>query len=214
MQDKAGVAKEDQQDSRRLPAYSTSGGGPGPDRDGDGDPTDQDRDSSSEPGGNGFPSGKRRGGGGPPEDPDPEDDDGIPRGFRGRLGPRGYPGPQGPEGPRGPPGPMGPRGVPGGLSSTGLGDTLLPSPNESTIAVENSLQYVGESLSRLMLTQQNVNRNMVDHLNLTAKRRMCRHTCSPSWSRIPANGSSTNYSTLYRYTMERIQINLNRGLLS
>ena len=121
IQDKAGVAKEDQQDSRRLPAYSTGGGGPGPERDGDGDPTDQDRDSSSEPGGNGFPFGKRRGGGGPPEDPDPEDDDGIPRGFRGRRGPRGYPGPQGPEGPRGPPGLMGPRGVPGGLSSTGLG---------------------------------------------------------------------------------------------
>ena len=35
--------------------------------------------------------------------------------------------------------------------------------------MENSLQYVGESLSRLMLTQQNVNRNMVDHLNLTAE---------------------------------------------
>ena len=84
LQDKAGVAKEDQRDGRRLPAYSTGGGGPGPDRDGDGDPTDQDRDSSLEPGGNGFPSGRRRGGGGPPEDPDPEDDDGIPRGFRGR----------------------------------------------------------------------------------------------------------------------------------
>ena len=64
---------------------------------------------------------------------------------------------------------MGPRGIPGGLSSTGLGDTLLQSPNVSTIAVENSLQYVGESLSQLMLTQQNVNRNMVDHLNLTAE---------------------------------------------
>ena len=64
---------------------------------------------------------------------------------------------------------MGPRGIPGGLSSTGLGDTVLQSPNVSTIAVENSLQYVGESLSRLMLTQQNVNRNMVDHLNLTAE---------------------------------------------
>ena len=62
---------------------------------------------------------------------------------------------------------MGPRGIPGGLSSTGLGDTILPSPNVSTIAVENSLQYVGES--RLMLTQQNINRNMVDHLNLTAE---------------------------------------------
>ena len=63
----------------------------------------------------------------------------------------------GPEGPRGPLGPMGPRGIPGMLSSTGLGDTILQSPNVSTIAVENSLQYVGESLSRLMLTQQNVN---------------------------------------------------------
>ena len=39
----------------------------------------------------------------------------------------------------------------------------------SMIAVENSLQYVGESLSWLILTQQNVNRNMVDHLNLTAE---------------------------------------------
>ena len=84
IQDKARVAKEDRQDSRRLPVYCTGGGGSGPDRDGDGDPTDQDRDSSSEPGGNGFPFGRRRGGGGPPEDPDPEDDDGIPRGFRGR----------------------------------------------------------------------------------------------------------------------------------
>ena len=64
---------------------------------------------------------------------------------------------------------MGPRGIPRGLSSTGLGDTVLQSPNVSTIAVENSLQYVGESLSQLMLTQQNVNRNMVDHLNLTAE---------------------------------------------
>ena len=64
---------------------------------------------------------------------------------------------------------MGPRGIPGPLSSTGLGDTVLQSPNVSTIAVENSLQYVGESLSRLMLTQQNINRNMVDHLNLTAE---------------------------------------------
>ena len=50
-----------------------------------------------------------------------------------------------------------------------LGDTVLQSPNVSMIAVENSLHYVGESLSRLMLTQQNVNRNMVDHLNLTAE---------------------------------------------
>ena len=64
---------------------------------------------------------------------------------------------------------MGPRGIPGALSSTGLGDMVLQSPNVSMIAVENSLQYVGESLSWLMLTQQNVNQNMVDHLNLTAE---------------------------------------------
>ena len=64
---------------------------------------------------------------------------------------------------------MGPRGIPGGLSFTGFGDTILQSPNVSTIAVENSLQYIGESLSWLMLTQQNVNRNTVDHLNLTAE---------------------------------------------
>ena len=83
--------------------------------------------------------------------------------------PRGYLGPRGPEGPRGPPGPMGPRGMPGALSSTGLGDTVLQSPNVSMIAVENSLQYVGESLSQLMLTQQNVNQNMVDNLKLTAR---------------------------------------------
>ena len=62
---------------------------------------------------------------------------------------------------------MGPRVISGLLSSTGLGDTVLQSPNVSTIAVENSLQYVGESL--LMLTPQKVNRNMVDHLNLTAE---------------------------------------------
>ena len=70
---------------------------------------------------------------------------------------QGSPRIQGPEGPRGPQGPMGPRGIPSALSSMGLGDTVLQSPNVSMIAVENSLQYVGESLSQLMLTQQNVN---------------------------------------------------------
>ena len=50
-----------------------------------------------------------------------------------------------------------------------MADFTYQSPNVSTLAVENSLQYVGESLSRLMLIQQNVNRNMVDHLNLTAE---------------------------------------------
>ena len=159
VQDKAKIAKEDRQDCTRLPIYSAGGdgGGSGLDGDDEGDPTDQDRDSSSEQGGNGFPFRRRGGGGGPPEDLDPKDEDGTPRGFSGRRGPRGHPGPQGPEAPRGSPGPMGPRGIPGALSSTGLGDMVLQSPNVNTIAVENSLQYVGESLSQLMLTQQNVN---------------------------------------------------------
>ena len=59
------------------------------------------------------------------------------------------------------------KGDPGQVA--GFGDWTFQSPNTSTIAVENSLQYIGESLSRMMLTQQNVNRNMVDHLNLTAE---------------------------------------------
>ena len=85
LQDKAKVAKEGCQGSRRPPVYSTGDGGgdSGLDGDGDRDPTDQDRDSSLEPGGNGFPFRRRQGGGGLPEDPDLEDDDGIPRGFRG-----------------------------------------------------------------------------------------------------------------------------------
>ena len=90
-------------------------------------------------------------------------------GVLGAMRAQGSPRTPGPEGPRGPPGLMRPRGISGPLSSTGLGDTALQSLNVSMIAVENSLQYVGESLSRLMLTQRNVNRNMVDHLNLTAE---------------------------------------------
>ena len=113
------------------------------------------------------PRGGRGTGGGPPEDPDPGRGDGFYGGVRGRRGPRGYPGPPGPQGPVGPQGPAGQKGDPG--QGPGIGDLTYQSPNVSTIAVENSLQYVGESLSRLMLTQQNVNRNMVDHLNLTAE---------------------------------------------
>ena len=86
VQDKTGVAKEGRQDRTCLPIYSTGGCGGGSELDGDddGDPTDQDRDSSSEPGGNGFPFRRKGGGGGPPEDLDPKDDEGIPRGYRGR----------------------------------------------------------------------------------------------------------------------------------
>ena len=111
-----------------------------------------------------------------------------------------------------PPELMGPRGIPGGLSSTGLGDTVLQSPNVSTIAVENSLQYVGESLSRLMLTQHNVNRNMVDHLNLTAEAQDVQ-THVLTLVKNTRQREFNNLSTQYQYTMERIRISLSRGLL-
>ena len=39
----------------------------------------------------------------------------------------------------------------------------------STIGMENSLHYLGESLNHVMQFQQNVNRNMVEHLNMTVK---------------------------------------------
>ena len=69
VQDKAGAAKEDHQNCKRQPIYSTGGGGgsSGLDGEDEGDLTDQDRDSSSEQGGNGFPFRRRGGGGGPPK---------------------------------------------------------------------------------------------------------------------------------------------------
>ena len=42
----------------------------------------------------------------------------------------------------------------------------------STIGMENSLHYLGESLNHVMQFQQNVNRNMVEHLNMTAKNQL------------------------------------------
>ena len=148
---------------------SWMGRGLGPGGGGDDDPTGDEGSTSgySEDRGRTRPYGGSGGGGGPPDDPDPGRGDGFYKGFRGRRGPRGYPGPLGHQGPRGPPGPAGRKGDPGQVP--GFGDLTYQSPNASTIAVENSLQYVGESLSRMILTQQNVNRNMVDHLNLTAE---------------------------------------------
>ena len=78
-------------------------------------------------------------------------------------------------------GPIGPRGFPGrdGLSttggpltSTGLGIPPTFNANLSTIGMENSLHYLGESLNHVMQFQQNVNRNMVEHLNMTAKNQL------------------------------------------
>ena len=157
-----------QQGSRR--GGPRDGGDSGPEGDDERLPTDDkgssdrlDRDGCYRPLGSGGNGGR------PADDPDPGFGDEAGRGLRGRRGPRGYPGPPGPEGPRGPPGPVGPRGHPGVTTPGGMGDNTIQNPNVSTIAVENSLLYVGESLSRLMLTQQNVNRNMVNHLNLTAE---------------------------------------------
>ena len=123
--------------------------------------------------------------GGPSEDPsDPSGGrsagDGC-RGPRGHRSQRGRTGPPGRDGAMGPMGPVGPRGFPGrdGLSTTGgpLTSTRLRIPpvfndNLSTIGMENSLHYLGESVNHMMQFQQNVNRNMVEHLNMTVKNQL------------------------------------------
>ena len=63
-----------------------------------------------------------------------------------------------------------PLGVP--LTSMGLGIPPMFNANLSTIGMENSLHYLGESLNHVMQFQQNVNRNMVEHLNMTAKNQL------------------------------------------
>ena len=87
-------------------------------------------------------------------------------------------GPPGKDGATGPMGPVGPRGLPGrdGLSttvgplaSTGLGAPLIFNVNLRTIGMENSLHYLGESLNHVMQFQQNMNQNMVEHLNMTVR---------------------------------------------
>ena len=57
----------------------------------------------------------------------------------------------------------------GPLTCTGLGVPPVFNANLSTIGMENSLHYLGESLNHVMQFQQNVNRNMVEHLNMTVK---------------------------------------------
>ena len=119
---------------------------------------------------------------GPPDDPnDPlREENGKEgrRGPRGHRGQRGRTGPPGKDGAPGPMAPVGPTGFPGrdGLSttmgpltSTGLGVPPVFNANLSTIGMENSLHYLGESLNHVMQFQQNVNRNMVEHLNMTVK---------------------------------------------
>ena len=108
------------------------------------------------------------GGGGPPDEPDPDYDNSYDW-LRGPRGHRGHQGQAGQEGPPGPPGPPGPQGPAAPFSSTGIGD--LPSLNLSTttVGVENSLQYMGDSMNRLLEAQGYVNQTMAAHMNaLTA----------------------------------------------
>ena len=123
----------------------------------------------------------KQGAGGPPEDPD---NSGAVTGEGPRRGPRGHRGqwerrgPPGREGSPGPMGPIGPPGVPGRdappvphnvSASTGVGIPTLLNANLSTIGMENSIQYLGESLANALQFQQNVNRTMTEHLNNTAR---------------------------------------------
>ena len=104
------------------------------------------------------------GGGGPLDEPDPDYNDPYDwlRGPRGHHGHRGQAGREGPLGPPGPPGTQGPAAP---FSSTGMGD--LPSLNLSTttVGVENSLQYMGDYMNRLLEAQRYVNQTMAAHMN-------------------------------------------------
>ena len=86
--------------------------------------------------------------------------------HQGRMGPLDL---WDPVGPRGFPGRDGLSTTMGPLTSTGLGVPPVFNANLSTIGMENSLHYLGELLNHVMQFQQNVNRNMVEHLNMTVK---------------------------------------------
>ena len=117
------------------------------------------------------------GAGGPPEDPD---DPGYGTGsvpWRGPRGHRGQRGRRGPPGRDGSPGPIGPAGAPGRdgnlwppnvSATTGVGVPPVVNANLSTIGMENSIHYLGESLAHALQFQHNVNRTMTEHLNNTA----------------------------------------------
>ena len=120
--------------------------------------------------------------GGLPEDPNNPSGEGdireSCRGLRGHRGQRGRTGPPGKDGAPGPMGPVGPRGflrrdglstTMDPLTSTGLGVPPIFNANLSTIGMENSLHYLRESLNHVMQFQQNMNQNMVEHLNMTVK---------------------------------------------
>ena len=104
------------------------------------------------------------GGGRPLDKPDP-DYDNPDNWLRGPRGHRGHRGRAGQEGPPGPPGPSGPPGPAAPFSSTGMGD--LPSLNlaTTTVGVEKSLRYMGDSMNRLLEAQRHVNQTMAAHMN-------------------------------------------------
>ena len=100
-------------------------------------------------------------------------------------------------------GPVGPRGflgrdglstTGGPLTSTGLGIPPTFNANLSTIGMENSLHYLGESLNHVMQFQQNVNRNMVEHLNMTAKNQLLQ---GQAFGRLVENTRQREFDKLF-----------------
>ena len=65
----------------------------------------------------------------------------------------------------GPPGPLGPQGPAAPFSSTGMGDLPLLNLSTTTVGVENSLRYMGDSMNRLLEAQRYVNQTMAAHMN-------------------------------------------------
>ena len=117
-------------------------------------------------------------------------------------------------------GPVGPRGFPGrdGLSttggpltSTGLGIPPTFNANLSTIGMENSLHYLGESLNHVMQFQQNVNRNMVEHLNMTVKNQLLQGQALGQLVENTRQGNLINCLTQSQCMMGRTLKNLSPG---
>ena len=104
------------------------------------------------------------GGGRPLDEPDPDYDDPYDW-LRGPRGHRGHRGQAGQEGPLGPPGPLGPQGLAAPFSSTGMGDFPSLNLSTTTVGVENSLWYMGDSMNRLLEAQRYVNQTMAAHMN-------------------------------------------------
>ena len=105
--------------------------------------------------------------GGPLGDPEPDydgpDDWGRgPQGHRGHHGHLGCPRPADPPKLLGPLRPMGP------FASTRIGEYPSLIFSTSTLGMENSLRYMGDSMTHWMEAQRYVNQTMVAHLNITA----------------------------------------------